>query len=69
MLTDRDLEKISNLVDSKLELRLKPIHTALRKINKDIKAIINFFDREVIDLHKRLKIVESRMGITSPGFN
>lgn len=51
MLTKSDLnaigkivdKKINTTLDKKLDTKLKPIHTDIKKIKKDIKVIVNFF--------------------------
>ncbi|HJZ05854.1 hypothetical protein A2634_04075 [Candidatus Amesbacteria bacterium RIFCSPHIGHO2_01_FULL_48_32] len=67
MLTYQDLKKIGemfeNKFDERFKINIKPIQSTLRKVNKDIKLIINFFDREMIDLRKRVKVIERELNL------
>lgn len=70
MLTDTDLQKIGELIDSKLDTKLretfqrelKPINKALKKLDKDLGTINDFYDREVLDLDKRVIEIERHLG-------
>lgn len=63
MLTKRDLVSISEVVGKKIEkefeVRLKPIKDDISQIRKDQKIIVHFFDREYLDLRKRVEKIES----------
>lgn len=39
-------------MDTKLEKRLKPIHTDIKKLRKDLTTTINFFDNRNLELEK-----------------
>ncbi len=65
MLTNSDLTKIGDLVDSKLDKRLSPAVKAIRKIQKDLKVIVNYFDREYLGHSKRLTTIENQLGLQS----
>lgn len=41
---------------------------ALVKVQKDLKTIINTFDRQYLHLDKRVCKIESRLGIQTPEF-
>ena len=66
MLTDSDLKKIGNLIDEKLEskleekleTKLKPIKEDVESIRNDQKTLINFFDKEYLELRKRVEKIE-----------
>jgi len=64
MLTDNDLKKIGEVVDQKIEKRLKPIKEDISQIRKDIKSIVNFFDREYLELRKRVERIETHLKIS-----
>jgi len=43
--------------------RVKSLEIATNKIQKDIKSIINFFDKEFLQLRKRVEKVEEHLNI------
>lgn len=45
--------------------RVKNLEIAVRKIQKDIKIIVNFFDKEYLGLRKRLEIIEEHLHLSS----
>ena len=73
MLTKKDLQDIGKLFEGlfeqkfeekfeqKFEEKFKPIRKDLKKIQKDQKAIISLFDKEYIDLEKRVTRVEDHL--------
>lgn len=70
MLAKEDLEKLSTLIDAKLDIRLKPIHKELKILNKKVDAlgrkldlVIRSFDREYIGIHQRVARIENHLGI------
>lgn len=73
MLTATDLQNIGELIDSKLDSKLKetfsrelkPIKKALKKLDGDLAAINRFYDREVLDLDKRVTKVEKHLGFSN----
>mgnify|MGYP001596959300 CR=1 FL=1 len=55
---------VSEVVDIKLDNKLKPIVKRLDKIQNDLNTTINFFDRITIDHEVRIKQIENRiMGV------
>lgn len=46
-----------------LASRVKNIEIAIKKIQKDIKSIINFFDKESLQLRKRIERIEDRLNL------
>lgn len=48
-----------------IENRVKNIEIKISQIQKDISVIVNYYDRETITLHKRLKEIESNLGLNS----
>lgn len=70
MLTKRDLELISVLMDSKLEakldLKLNPIHDSIREIKTDIHTL----KKEIISVNNRLdKNTSDLVDLITTGFN
>lgn len=79
MLTDNDLRKLGLVVDEKMEKRLikfgqdfdekmekrlKPVKDDIAHIRKDIKTMVNFFDREYLDLRKRVERIETHLRLS-----
>lgn len=64
MLTDSDLKRIGEIVDAKIEKRLKPIKDDITHIRKDIKTMVNFFDREYLDLRNRVERLEAYLKLS-----
>lgn len=44
--------------------RVKNLEIGFKKIQKDIKSIVNFFDKEYLELKKRVKEVENHINLT-----
>lgn len=71
MLTDNDLKKIGTLIDVKLDRKLnetldrklKPIKEDVVEIRKDIKRIVDFFDREYLELRARVERIEEHLNL------
>lgn len=77
MLTKTDLKQIDNLISRRLQNTttkddlkylatkqdLKSIKSDIAKIRKDIDVIIALFDREYINLRKRVEKIEEHLGI------
>ncbi len=61
---DKSLEKFGVSVDKKLEMRLKPIKKDILEIRKDMKTIVNFFDREYLELRNRVERIEEYLKLT-----
>lgn len=57
-------EKISG-VEKRLTKRIENIEKDTGAIKKDLKTIINFFDRENLDLVSRVERIEKHLGLTS----
>lgn len=74
MLTKTDLKQIDNLISKRLQNvatkdslkeELKPIKSDVAKIRKDIDVIIALFDREYVNLRKRVEKIEEHLGLSS----
>lgn len=59
MLTKTDIKILDGMFDRKL----KPIKDDIVQIRKDQKLIVRFFDREYLDLRKRVEKIESLLKI------
>lgn len=61
MLTNSDLSKISKIVQEEtypIKKEVKFIRRDVTKMRKDIDVIISFFDRQYLDLERRLERLE-----------
>lgn len=70
MLTKTDLNQISKIVDksldSKLDLKLKPIKKDIAQIRKDQKTMLNLLDKEQMEQRKRIIRLEEHVGLPNP---
>jgi len=68
MLTKNDLSQFGEVVDKKIENRfkveLKPIKEDIAHIRKDVKTVINYFDREYLQLRKRVERIEAHLNLS-----
>lgn len=60
MLSKEDLSAIDNLMDKKLN----PIKEDVSKTRTGINVIISLFDREYVDLRKRVEIIEKHLQLS-----
>ena len=74
MLTNTDLGKIGNIVQkesrkivqkefSPVKKDIKTIKSDISQIRIDIKVIVSFFDREYLELRKRVERIEEHLGL------
>ena len=56
MLTKTDLQEINKLI--------KPVKQDVKEIRKDVKALINYFDREYLELRARVEKIEEHLNIS-----
>jgi hypothetical protein len=66
MLNQADLYQIKNIVTSEIQPLEKDINTVkrdMKHIRKDVKTIISFFDRETLELGKRVDRIEDKLGL------
>lgn len=67
MLTKSDLNQIGKVVDerleSKLDLKLKPIKKELRYIRKTVDIIAKNYDEGDVELGRRVKRIEAHLNI------
>ena len=61
---ERRLSTFGKEVDEKMEKRLKPIKDDVAHIRKDIKTMVGFFDREYLDLRKRVERIEGYLKLS-----
>jgi hypothetical protein len=59
MLTKTDLTKLDKLISK----RLKPIKSDIAKIRKDIDVIVSLFDREYMDIRRRIERIEDHLNL------
>lgn len=73
MLTSNDLAQIENIVDrvvdkkleDKLEKKLLPINQGIRKLQKSLKLVTNYFDSVEIKHTAAIKRLENHLGLSS----
>jgi len=63
MLTKIDLKQIDRVISTRIKQELKPVRFDLSKVRKDTDVIITLFDREYLDLRKRVEAIEEHLGI------
>jgi hypothetical protein len=63
MLTNQDIKKIDGLFSKRIGEELAPIKKDIVKIRKDQNTIVNFFDKEYLDLRERVEVIERRLSI------
>lgn len=68
MLTKNDLNQIDTVVAKRIQTELKPIKQDVAKIRKDMSTIVNFFDREYLELRKRVDRIEEHLNLSSTTF-
>lgn len=65
MLTKSDLSQIGNVVDEKLDSKLKPIKKDLKYIKKTLDIVVQKYDEGDVKLERRLRKVEDNLNIAS----
>ncbi|MFH1841114.1 MAG: hypothetical protein ABH807_03105 [Candidatus Shapirobacteria bacterium] len=58
----RELDPIKKDIAG-IKHELEPMKKDIVKIRKDQKTIVNFFDREYLDLRERVDVIERRLNI------
>lgn len=66
MLIKNDLNQISELLDTKFDVKLKPIKKDIRLIKRDQKTMLDLLDKEQMQQPKRIIRLEEHVGIPSP---
>ena len=61
MLTKSDFKEIDNIVTKRIKQELKPVKSDIAKMRKDV--IISLFDREYVDLRKRVERIEEHLNL------
>ena len=68
MLTKSDLSQIQKIVNTEskkvITQELKPIKEDITHIRKDTKIIVNYFDREYLQLRKRVERLENHLHLS-----
>ncbi len=65
MLTKGDLGEIDKLLTKRIKAELSPAKDDISHIRKDIKVIVGFFDREYLDLRKRVERIEEHLHLST----
>lgn len=73
MLTKSDVKIISDLFDKKFDEKFeksftkhtKSVKEDIMQIRKDQKLIVRFFDKEYLDLRKRVERIETHLRLSS----
>lgn len=63
MLTEDDLRKIGEIIDQKVEVRLKPVKKDIKKLNKNQDVMLSMLDREQMMQSRRIKRLEKHLGL------
>ncbi len=66
MLTKDDLKQIKDIVQGEvdpLKRDVKVLQKDVTKIRKDVGTIVNYFDREYLELRERIEKIEKHLGI------
>lgn len=63
MLTKSDLQQIGEVIDTKLDTKLKPIKKDLTHIKKTVNLIVKNYDEADIKLERRVKKIETHLGL------
>ena len=67
MLTKSDLNQIQKVVKietSPLSKSVKQIKSDISEIRKDVKTLVNYFDREYLELRARVEKIEEHLNIS-----
>lgn len=72
MLTKNDLnqigvvihEEVRPIVQEEIKSAIKPLKEDMSQIRKDMKVIVNFFDKEYLELRKRVERIEEILKIS-----
>lgn len=68
MLTKSDLDQIRIVVQEEVEPIKKDIKILKKsdeKIKKDLRTVIDYFDRDSVVLHKKVERIEKHLGMSS----
>lgn len=63
MLTKGDLKAIENILDSKLDTKLKPVYQRLDKIGKKLDKTIDAFDHMHLDVVKNVRVIQNILNL------
>lgn len=68
MLTKSDLKQIQNVVKIEINPLKRDTDTLKKDVSqtrKDVKTLISYFDREYLELRKRIEKIEDHLNLTS----
>jgi len=66
MLTKSDLNQIQKVIkneQSSVREDIKIIKNDMFQIRRDVKTLVNYFDREYLELRKRIEVIEDQLNI------
>lgn len=70
MLTKTDIKQIDRVVSKRIKEEINPIKKDVKtlksdvsEIRKDIKTIVNFFDKEYLELRTRVERIEEHLNL------
>lgn len=61
MLSKDDIQQIDTVVAKRIRTELTPVKEDIAHIRKDMKTIVHFFDREYLELRKRIERMEHHL--------
>ena len=65
MLTKNDLNQIGQVIDEKLDNKLKPIKKDLRYLRKTVDLVVKNYDEGDVRLERKVKKIEDHLGLPS----
>jgi len=71
MLTKKDLSEIQKIVQKEInpiKNDVKTIKSDISQIRNDVKTIVNFFDREYLELRKRVERIEEHLNLDQASY-
>ena len=70
MLTKSDIRQIDTVVSKRITREIKPVKRDIgtiksdaAQIRKDVKTLVNYFDREYLELRARIERIETHLQI------
>ncbi len=63
MLTKSDLKQIDSVVSKRIKKEMKPLKSDVSNIRKDTKTLINYFDREYLEIRARIERIEEHLNL------
>ncbi|OGM03216.1 hypothetical protein A2115_02820 [Candidatus Woesebacteria bacterium GWA1_41_8] len=63
MLSKKDINQIDTVFAERLKQDLKPVKSDITKIRKDIDVMLSMFDREYLEIRKRIERIEEHLNL------